>query len=118
MVVDILSLSVTVTEGAGAKDKVMIQVKSGTVQGSVVSRFILVNADSNGDVAVLRDGGTLNLATLPARYFSVRAETDPLQVSSIAFSLSGAREKTQTEMSRPYALWGGNERRLPSRCFQ
>ena len=110
LAIGVHTLSLTVTDNEGAEDthKVTIQVKSGTVQDSAVSRFILVNADSDEDIAVLMDGGTLNLATLPARYFSVRAETDPLQVSSIAFSLNGATEKTQTEMSRPYALWGDN----------
>ena len=71
-----------------------------------VMRFTLVDAETDEDIRALLDGDVLNLATLPTRNLSVRAETEPSRVGSVAFALNG--EVVQTENGAPYAI-AGNE---------
>ena len=71
-----------------------------------VTSFTLVNATTNADIQPLAAGATLNLATLPTRNLSVRANTNPATVGSVLFALSGAATQNQTESAVPYALFG------------
>ncbi len=71
--------------------------------GPRILRLILVNADNNTDIGILNDGDILNLAALPTNNFSIRAETEPNVVGSVAFNLNGT---LNTENVVPYALGG------------
>jgi len=76
------------------------------VTSQQVASFTLINADNNQDVQTLTSGGTLNLAMLPTKNLNIRANTNPATVGSIKFILSGAKSKSTTETSKPYALFG------------
>ncbi len=71
--------------------------------GRAVTRFVLVNADSDTDLQVLEDGDKLDLATLPP-HLNVRAEVAG-PVESIRFMLEPKRHK-QVDNHAPYALFG------------
>lgn len=70
---------------------------------SVVS-FTLVNADDATDILQITKGATLNLATLPTKNLSIRANTNPSKVGSVLLSLTGAASITRTENFIPYAM--------------
>lgn len=97
-------LTVKDSSGASANDDVVVTVSAGQ---SVVS-FTLVNADTDTDIGTLKNGDTLNLATLPTRMLNIRANTNPSVVGSVGFTLSGAETKTKTENAAPYALAANN----------
>jgi hypothetical protein len=71
-----------------------------------LASLTLVNADNGQDIKNLVDGETLNLATLPTRNLSIRANTSPAQIGSVLFNLSGTQTKTVTENTAPYTLFG------------
>jgi uncharacterized repeat protein (TIGR02543 family) len=79
--------------------------------GQSVSSFTLMNADTDQDIQPLTSGATLNLATLPSRNLSVRANTNPAPVGSVVFRLDGPVAWDQTETTPPYALFsdGGGD---------
>ena len=64
----------------------------------------MVDADAGKDIQPLVDGDVLNLATLPTRNLSVRANTAPGTVGSVRFVLNG--QPVQTENILPYSLAG------------
>jgi len=70
--------------------------------------FTLINASSDQDLFTLTNGQTLNLSTLPTRSLAIRANTTPTLVGSVKMSLSGPLNKTVTENSSPYSLFGDN----------
>ncbi|PSR54645.1 hypothetical protein AHMF7605_14575 [Adhaeribacter arboris] len=74
--------------------------------GEKVVSFTLINANDNSEIQKITNGATLNLANLPTRSLSVRADTDPATVGSVIFSLSGAQTHSQLQTEKPYALFG------------
>src|SRR5437868_15337827 len=74
--------------------------------GERVVGFTLINANNNGEIQKIANGATLNLANLPTRSLSIRADTDPSTVGSVIFNLSGAQSHTQLQTEKPYALFG------------
>ena len=73
-----------------------------------VDSFTLINADNAKAIQTLRNGATINLATLPTRNLNIRANTSPATVGSVVFNLSGKQTKNVTESRLPYALFGDN----------
>ena len=71
--------------------------------GPRVTRFVLVNADTDKDVMTLTDGATLDRSKLP-RNLTVRAETAGT-VASVRFALDG-NASYRTEGTAPYSLAG------------
>jgi hypothetical protein len=71
--------------------------------GPAVSRFVLVNADTDRDIQQLSPGVTLTLASLATRNLNVRAEVTGT-VASVVFTLDG--KIVRTENVAPYALGG------------
>ncbi|CAA9219573.1 MAG: hypothetical protein AVDCRST_MAG56-674 [uncultured Cytophagales bacterium] len=71
-----------------------------TDTAQAVIRFTLVNADTDEDIAELKDNDTLNLAALPTRNLNIRANTNPDVVGSVLFSLDG---RIKVENVNPYA---------------
>jgi hypothetical protein len=69
-----------------------------------VTGLVLVNADTGKDIAPLVNGATLNLAALPTRHLSVRADASS-DTQSVRFILDGKRH---TENVAPYALAGND----------
>ncbi|QMU30569.1 lectin-like domain-containing protein [Adhaeribacter radiodurans] len=68
----------------------------------------LINADTDKDIKVLKDGDTLNLASLPALNLNIRANTSSTS-GSVIFQLTGKQTHIQTENSTPFALYGNNK---------
>lgn len=104
------NIRVTATDGRGgqASDDFTLTVNpASTAQQAVVS-FSLMNAETNQQIKVLTNGETLNLATLPTRNLSIRANTNPTTVGSVVMVLSGPLNWTQVETGQPYALFGDN----------
>ncbi len=69
--------------------------------GMTVTKFILVNADTNQDIMQLTNSTVIDLNTLPTKNLNIRAETSG-QIKSVKFTGS----KSGTENSAPYALAG------------
>ncbi|UYZ62501.1 right-handed parallel beta-helix repeat-containing protein [Hymenobacter weizhouensis] len=75
-----------------------------------VTSITLINADTDQPIAAfnpLGDGATLNLAKLPTRRLSIRANTTPADIGSVRFGLDG-NANFRVENSVPYALAGDN----------
>jgi Tol biopolymer transport system component len=73
---------------------------------ATVTSFTLIDATTDKPVAgyaPLADGATLDLATLPQK-LTVRANTSPVTVGSVQFTLDG--QLVQTENTAPYAIAG------------
>lgn len=75
--------------------------------GEQVVSFSLINTDTGLPIQTLTSGDTLNLAILPTRNLSIRANTSPATVGSVIFALSGTASRSQVENIAPYALFGG-----------
>jgi N-acetylneuraminic acid mutarotase len=73
-----------------------------------VISLTLINAVTDNDIQQLNDGDVINLGQVSTNQFNIRATTNPAQVGSVGFVLSGPVSKTQTENVAPYALFGDN----------
>ncbi|MBC7923614.1 MAG: SBBP repeat-containing protein [Ferruginibacter sp.] len=69
-----------------------------------VTNFTLVNADTDLDVGILFNFGTVDYAAIGTTNINIRANTSPA-VGSVIFTLLGS--PTVTENSPPYAYAGG-----------
>ena len=69
-----------------------------------VTALMLIDASSNTDLGVMKNGDTINLGTLPL--FSIRADVCSEEVSSVIFHLNA--NKIRTENLAPYAVNGDN----------
>ena len=74
-------------------------------QEDAVTRFVLVNADSDADIGPLNDGDTIYMGLLDTANLNVRAVTTPATVGSVRFALDG-NANFRTESVAPYALAG------------
>jgi len=70
-----------------------------------VSRFVLINADTDQDIGPISDGDVLVLGSLPTANLAIRADTVPATVGSVRFDLDGT-VGFRTENAAPYALFG------------
>jgi glucose/arabinose dehydrogenase len=80
------------------------------VSAQAVTSITLLNADTDQPIAgydPLLTGTTLNLATLPSRNLSIRANTNPATVGSVRFSYDG-NVNYKLENFTPYAIAGDN----------
>jgi subtilisin family serine protease len=72
-----------------------------------IQSLTLINADTEQSISgfnPMPNGATLNLATLPSRNLSIRANASPTRVGSVQFALDG--QVIKTENSVPYAIAG------------
>jgi hypothetical protein len=76
------------------------------LNSAAVSGFTLVNAQTGEDIRELKQGGVINLATLPSQQLNIRANTTPGVVGGVVFDLSGAETRQHTENLLPYAMFG------------
>ncbi len=72
---------------------------------AVVS-YALINADTNLPIQPLNNGNNLNLATLPTGNLNIRANTSPVTVGSVVFTLTGPQTRNATDANGPYSLFG------------
>ncbi len=77
-----------------------------TDSGMSVTQFVLVNAETEQDIAVLNDGSEINFANLPTKKLNIRADVTG-SVGSVRFGLDG-KSNYRTENVAPYALAGDN----------
>ncbi|GAB3022833.1 hypothetical protein GCM10027185_21290 [Spirosoma pulveris] len=73
-----------------------------------MTRFWLINADTDQPIQELTAGTQLNLSTLPTRNLNIQAATEPTVVGSVSFNLSGQQSYQVVEGVAPYALFGDN----------
>ncbi|MDX2303657.1 MAG: HYR domain-containing protein [Microscillaceae bacterium] len=71
-----------------------------------VTAFVLINADTNQEIGLLKDQDTLVLAKLPTDNFSIRALAEPAVIPSIRFELKGNIQNIKSENLTPYSLFG------------
>jgi hypothetical protein len=69
-----------------------------------ITGLTLMNADTNQPISALKDGATIDLATLPTKNISVRADTTAAS-GSIMFGLDG-NARYRTDNTAPYSLNG------------
>jgi hypothetical protein len=70
-----------------------------------VTSLSLINTDSNEVVKDIKDGDVINLAELPSKNISIRANTSPYEVGSVIFGLDDI-VSFKTENRIPYAING------------
>lgn len=95
----------TVVSGA-VKGRSQQAAVGATTTPPTVQRLVLVNADTDQDIAPLTDGYAINTATLGTTHFNIRAETDPAVVGSVGWKLDALA--VRTENTPPYAYAGDN----------
>jgi hypothetical protein len=66
--------------------------------------FTLVNSSTDLNIQPLKDGDSINLATLSSTNLNIRANSDS-PIGSMVFNLTGAQTVNQTESVSPYALF-------------
>ncbi|WP_018615322.1 hypothetical protein [Segetibacter koreensis] len=72
---------------------------------SLINTYTLIDAGNDKDIEELKDGLTINLASLYTLHLNVRANTTPYKVDSVNFTLIGIEERQHTENASPYALF-------------
>lgn len=75
-----------------------------------IESLTLLDAESNQPVSgynSLRDGTSINLASLPSRTINFRANTNPSQIGSVKFYLNGVLHRL--ENSSPYSFYGDKD---------
>lgn len=75
---------------------------------SEVVSFNLIDAENDVILQPLNDGDEIILANLPTQSLSIEALTDPDQVGSVTFMLSGPINQLHTENYVPYVIFGDN----------
>ena len=68
--------------------------------------FTLVNSGNNSDLFELTNGMVINQSDVNGMKLNIRANTNPSEVGSVYFTLSGPVNRTATENVAPYALFG------------
>ncbi len=91
---------------SAGSNQVSVQTSSASTTSSLaVTRFVLINADTDQPIMELKDGMTLSLSQLPTRHLNIRADTSPSVVGSVRFGLN-SNPNYRLERNAPYALAG------------
>lgn len=101
-----VSLSASNAGGTGTASLTIVIAAPPTVQ-SVVS-YTLVNADTDKDIGPLSNGSVITLSSLPTKNLNIRANTNPANVGSVVFKLSGQQTLTHIENGAPYSLFSNS----------
>jgi hypothetical protein len=91
----------TIAQGPGGARVTTIQ------DPGAVLRLVLINADTNRPILNLRDGQTLDLASLPSRKLNIEAVVSDGFNGLVQFGLNG-KTAYRVEGIAPYALMGDN----------
>jgi hypothetical protein len=94
-----------------ANDTTTLSMSRRVVGEFYVTHFILVDAETNEDLLTLSDGDVIDLAQLPTRSLTIRAETQPAEIGSVIFDLNNG-QVFKVESRAPYALAGDNPLRF------
>jgi uncharacterized protein YjdB len=70
--------------------------------------FTLINSGNDQDLFELTDGMQINQSEVNGMELNIRANTNPSEVGSVYFRLSGRASSSRTENVAPYALFGDN----------
>jgi hypothetical protein len=81
-------------------------------QSYKITSFEIISSDTNKSMGFLKDGQTINIATLPSRNFSIRANTYPSTVGSVRFQLD-LNTHFSIENQFPYTLTGDSSKLYP-----
>jgi uncharacterized protein YjdB len=74
-----------------------------------ISRFTLVNADTNADILELSNGSRVDINQVLGLNLNIRVNTNLSTVGSVSISISGPVSATITENVAPYALFGDSK---------
>ena len=104
---DVFNVSLTVSDVENLTNTTSIAIDATVAPNTngVIS-LTLINSASNIDLFDLIDGRQIDVNTLQAALFNIRANTNPNPVASVSIALSGPVNKTQIENVAPYALFG------------
>jgi hypothetical protein len=94
-------LTIAVMVGCGSADQVVLG--QGIDAGESVVAFVLVDVANGMDKQVLADGATIDVSSSPV---TLRVQTEPAVVGSVAFYLDGAY--VRTEEHSLYAIAGNS----------
>ncbi|SOD80271.1 choice-of-anchor Q domain-containing protein [Spirosoma fluviale] len=75
-----------------------------------VAHLWLINADNNQPIQEIIVGQQIDLSQLPTRRINIQARTEPTEVGSVVFQLSGQQTRQQVENIAPYALFGDDNK--------
>jgi hypothetical protein len=78
-----------------------------TTTPPAITRFVLVNADTDKDIEVLQDNAVIALHLLPTKNLNIRAETSGENIGGVVFALEGPTWTSSVENDAPYA-WASN----------
>jgi ELWxxDGT repeat protein len=76
---------------------------------AAVTGFVLVNADTNEDIMILKEGSLIHMRDMPSNRLNIRAITSPAQTGSVVFTTAGVSEYTSTDNEVPYAYRGDRD---------
>ncbi len=99
----VYTATVTVQDWWGTRDTESVTI---TVEEPPSLRFQLVNRARDVLDMNLEDGDVINLFETGDIEFNIQAIPDPMDVGSVVFELSGARNLTRIESVEPYELFG------------
>ncbi len=98
-------ITYNVTDAAGNAAEELTRIVMVEEPELTVTRFVLVDANSNQDIMELVNGTIIDLNTLASRRLNIRAETTS-DTKSVRFVLTGALRQNKVENLRPFALFG------------
>ncbi len=102
------SYSMHATPYLNGKTGATYKISFSIVYNLAIKSFTLVNADTDTDIATLKDGDIIDLTTLGNPTLSIRANTTPPNLGAVEFDLVGPFEHLLVEKHKPYALFGDN----------
>lgn len=79
-----------------------------------IQSFSLINAVTNQKIQDIMEGTVIDLSKLGDTLVNIQANTEPTQIGSVDFALSGAIQHKQLENIFPYALFGNDPLQLTS----
>lgn len=88
----------------GVDDNCNGVVDEGCQDGSILS-FTLVNAQTDKDIAPLKEGDSIDLGTIPGQSINIRANYYGKKPGSVVLELTGPRKKTTRENGAPFTLF-------------
>jgi hypothetical protein len=78
-----------------------------TTPSAMLTKFVLVHADTDKDIATLEDNAVISLQLLPSQNLNIRAETSGGNIGGVVFALEGPTWTSSVENEAPYA-WAGD----------
>lgn len=95
--------------GTELDSKALIGLLNVEITEAAIASFTLVDATTDKDIRTLSNGEVFNLADIRGKRINIRANITGAPVKSVVMNLNGTQQRTQTENSAPYALFGNTD---------